>query len=146
MDNLTEQWKKGTLEKKRRYWIKNINFNNIIPAVLLASGNFDAGFNYYEPHKNAPIEVLGPCNYSELEDLRKENARIKEENAALYKKWQDEEHVSVFQKERLAHYRAVLQDCKQLFIAELSFLIQCTRADDLNAIIARIEDLLEDKQ
>ena len=46
------------------------------------------------------------------------------------------------QNEDIAKLRQLLQDCKQLFIAERSFMVKCTRLDDLNNIITKIDEVL----
>ena len=39
--------------------------------------------------------------------------------------------------------KCLLQDCKQMFIAEKSFLVQCSRMDDINNIVEKINEILK---
>ena len=47
-------------------------------------------------------------------------------------------------KNKIKGMRIVLQDCKQMFVAEKSFLVQCSRLEDIESIIERIEGMLND--
>lgn len=46
-------------------------------------------------------------------------------------------------KEEIKKLKIVLQDCKQMFVAEKSFLVQCSRLEDINSIIERIDEVLK---
>lgn len=45
-------------------------------------------------------------------------------------------------KQKIKCMRIVLQDCKQMFVAEKSFLVQCSRLEDIENIIERIDEVL----
>lgn len=42
--------------------------------------------------------------------------------------------------------KSLLRDCKQLFVIERSFMVQCTRLEDLNNIISRLDDALGESE
>lgn len=46
-------------------------------------------------------------------------------------------------KQKIKGMKVVLQDCKQMFVAEKSFLVQCSRLEDINSIIERIDEVLK---
>ena len=45
-------------------------------------------------------------------------------------------------KNKIKGMKIVLQDCKQMFVAEKSFLVQCSRLEDIESIIERIDEAL----
>nr|DAU95910.1 MAG TPA: hypothetical protein [Caudoviricetes sp.] len=46
-------------------------------------------------------------------------------------------------KQKIKGMKIVLQDCKQMFVAEKSFLVQCSRLEDIESIIERIDEVLK---
>ena len=46
-------------------------------------------------------------------------------------------------KEEIKYLKKVLRDCKQMFVAEKSFLVQCSRLEDINNIIEKIDEVLK---
>ena len=46
-------------------------------------------------------------------------------------------------KKKIKGMKIVLQDCKQMFVAEKSFLVQCSRLEDIESIIERIDEVLK---
>ena len=45
-------------------------------------------------------------------------------------------------KNKIKGMKIILQDCKQMFVAEKSFLVQCSRLEDIESIIERIDEAL----
>lgn len=65
---LTEKWKAGKLEKCKRYWVKTPVFLGEKPAFLCSDNSFDVDGTIYP--NTYDLEVLSPCDYEELQQLR----------------------------------------------------------------------------
>lgn len=47
------------------------------------------------------------------------------------------------EKIRKKKMKEVLQDCKQMFIAEKSFLVKCSRLEEINSIVEKINKVMK---
>lgn len=52
------------------------------------------------------------------------------------------EQLMKFQTEN-SELRSVLRQCKQMFVAEKGFLVQCSRIEDINRMIDEIDGVLK---
>ena len=77
MSALTEKWKAGELEWHKSYYCKDTETGKIVIAMLEGDNCLYAKelcgeliFGYWD--------VLAPCDYEELDSLKKENIELKE--------------------------------------------------------------------
>ena len=79
MNDLTEKWKSGELEKGKIYWCKVENEGILLCYLWLQDNKFTCLQGYQNKYvfNDTILEVLARCDYEELQSLKEENARLK---------------------------------------------------------------------
>ena len=75
--------------------------------------------------------------------MEKRNKAVKPEEAILWEQYSMPRCDIEELKNKIKGMKIVLQDCKQMFVAEKSFLVQCSRLEDIESIIERIDEVLK---
>lgn len=91
MSDLTDKWKAGELEWHKSYYCRDTETGKIVIAMLEGDNSLYAKelcgelvCGYWD--------VLAPCDYEELDSLKKENTKLKEllKECRPYIKWYTE--------------------------------------------------------
>lgn len=80
MNDLTEKWKNGELDRGKEYWCKVEGEGVLICYLTFSTNKFTSlsGYQIKCLSDDAILEVLARCDYEELRELKEENARQKE--------------------------------------------------------------------